>query len=1011
MRPFIDRSRVLLVSSVSLAALLAVPAAAQAPAPAAAAAAEESAIDDIIVTAQRVGQSLQDVPIAVTAFTADALEKQQINNTSDLQLTLPNVTFQKSNFTGSNFTIRGVGDAAVATSGDTSLGIHINDIPLSGTRLFETDYFDLERIEVLRGPQGTLFGRNATSGVLNFITAKPDVSEFKAKASAEYGNFDTVRVEGMINVPIIDDKVALRVAGTYLKRDGFTKNLFTGNKIDGRDQYAIRGTLRLKPSDNTTLDIIGYYFKEDSNRSRIQKQLCHRDPTGILGCLPDKLAFETLNNNATLGATLSSRQFFGVAAAPLAAVGLGGLIPVFQAVGLNDVYGQDSFFNTVNPADLRTISTDYEPTYKADEKHLLGKLSHDFGPIVLNVSGGYTETSIRSRTDYNLAVQGNFATGPGSGVFALRNATTLFGPIGAIFNNANARLFQGNNLCVSEVDTTYTGYINGKCNTFAPRVSEYDESGGKGRQYSLEAHIDSQFDGMFNFLLGAIYVDGKTTDSDYYVASSGLDYGTAVIGALQTLATGGSGATASPFFNSRTDLYTLKAYGIFGEAYFQLTDNFKVTAGLRYSNDKKHVEDYSVLFNFPIPYGSADAFAVPSFLAAFDADAGRAGNQRQRIADATFDKITGRFVVDWKPTVSFTDSTLVYASFSRGYKSGGINPPFNPQLFSAPSIYQPEVINAFEVGTKNTFLGGFFRANLSAFYYDYKGLQISRIINRTSFNDNTNAEIYGLEGEFIVAPSRNLQFNINASYLHTRVKDLAQVDTRDPSAGRNDAVIIKDLAGGANCVVQVPGNPALANGIVTLFNAALGLRAPVPIPATNTTGAFSLCALLASTAAAPAASPLGQFVAGTLGLNPANRLPITFDTSANPLLPAGIPVDLNGNKLPNAPEYKFSVGAQYTADFGGDMSAVFRVDYAYTGDFFSRNFNRPIDRIESYDTINAQVQVNGKDDRWFVRAFVQNLEGDDSIVGQYVTDPSSGLFTNVFTLEPRRYGLAVGVSF
>jgi hypothetical protein len=93
------------------------------------------------------------------------------------------------------------------------------------------------------------------------------------------------------------------------------------------------------------------------------------------------------------------------------------------------------------------------------------------------------------------------------------------------------------------------------------------------------------------------------------------------------------------------------------------------------------------------------------------------------------------------------------------------------------------------------------------------------------------------------------------------------------------------------------------------------------------------------------------------------------------------------------------------------MSAVFRVDYAFTGDYFSRTFNRPIDRIQSFDIINAQVQLNGVDDRWFVRAFVQNLEGNDSIVGQYVTDPSSGLFTNVFTLEPRRYGLAVGVNF
>lgn len=106
----------------------------------------------IIVTAQRQNQSLQEVPIAVSAFDAEALEAQQIENTSDLQLTLPNVSFTKSNFTGSSFTIRGIGDLCVGTSCDSATGIHTNGSPLFGTRLFETEYFDLERIEVLRGP-------------------------------------------------------------------------------------------------------------------------------------------------------------------------------------------------------------------------------------------------------------------------------------------------------------------------------------------------------------------------------------------------------------------------------------------------------------------------------------------------------------------------------------------------------------------------------------------------------------------------------------------------------------------------------------------------------------------------------------------------------------------------------------------------------------------------------------------------------------------------------------------
>lgn len=246
MRSFVDSTRTALVSGVSLLALFAADTgfaqtttAPAAPATASAAAADYSNLDEIIVTAQRQSQSLQDVPIAISAFTAQSLSAQQINNSSDLQLTLPNITFTKGNFTSGNFTIRGVGDLCVGVTCDSATAIHINDLPLFGTRIFETDFFDLERVEVLRGPQGTLFGRNATAGVVNFVTAKPDLKAFHASAQGEYGNYNSYRVKGMINLPLTDT-LGVRFAGTYLKRDGYTQNLFNNTQIDGRDQYSVR---------------------------------------------------------------------------------------------------------------------------------------------------------------------------------------------------------------------------------------------------------------------------------------------------------------------------------------------------------------------------------------------------------------------------------------------------------------------------------------------------------------------------------------------------------------------------------------------------------------------------------------------------------------------------------------------------------------------------------------------------------------------------------------------------
>ncbi len=280
---------------------------------------DEGTVDDnvIIVTAQRQAQSAQDVPIAVSAFSQAALEAQQIENSSDLQLTLPNITFTKTNFTSSSFTIRGIGDLCVGVSCDQATAIHLNDQPLFSTRLFETEFFDLERVEVLRGPQGTLFGRNATAGVVNVVTAKPKLGQFQASGDAEYGNYNAVKVKGMVNIPI-GDTLAFRGSGIYVKRDGYTTNLNGGPKLDDRELYSLRGALRFEPTPDTTIDLYASYFREDDNRMRIQKQYCQRDPTGILGCLNNSREAESFNANSTFTAALSSREFLAIRGIPTA---------------------------------------------------------------------------------------------------------------------------------------------------------------------------------------------------------------------------------------------------------------------------------------------------------------------------------------------------------------------------------------------------------------------------------------------------------------------------------------------------------------------------------------------------------------------------------------------------------------------------------------------------------------------------------------------------------------------
>jgi outer membrane receptor protein involved in Fe transport len=945
-----------------------------------------SGIEEIVVTAQRAAQSLQDVPIAVSAFTSEGLERQQINNTSQLQLALPNVTFTKGNFTGGNLTIRGIGSPAVATSGDAGVGIHYNDAPIQGALIFETEYFDLERLEVLRGPQGTLFGRNATGGVLNFITARPVLGELQGRVEAEYGNYNSIRGFGMINLPL-GDKIAVRVAGQYIKRDGYATNLYDGQRFDDRDQGAVRASIRFKPTDTTTLDVIGYYFTENDKRMRNQKQLCNTDPTAILGCTPDILGNGYINANATLGNILQSREFAGIALGA-AAIPFGNL----------SVYGPGQYAGLVNPADLRTISTNFTPSYRAREKFVQVKLNQDFDTVVLGVTGSFHESNVRSRQDYN-----NVA-GPGPG----RNPV-----LSALFPAVANRIYNGNQYCVSNPSRNYSGVFGGDSVGCFTDGAQFDQSNGSSRTWSVEGVLSTQFEGAFNFRVGGIYLD-NVSDSDYFVVSSGLDYGSALLGALQS---GGTAFSASPFFNSETERFNLRSYGIFGEAYFNFTDTLKLTVGARYSNDKKFLRDRQYLVNTLVPLGTVDA--RPILGSRVDANSSLPGQQTFREAQLNSSAVTGRVVLDWKPDVSFTEDTLIYASYSRGSKPGGINPPFDASLFTAPAAFQPEKINAFEIGTKNRFMGGVFQANLTGFYYDYKNLQISRIINRTSFNDNTNATVWGVEGEFIVAPTDKWLFNATASYLKTRVRDLQIVDVRDPSGGVPGTVIIKDITSAANCVVTpassaVPAGSAAA--FVTGFN-GLGLggivRPPVPVPGTNAVGAFSVCSALAATIASQGL-PFNITLPTGVTRTPAGGgfVPITDPAVlARVNLPSGNPVDLDGNQLQNSPKVKISAGAQYTADIGTDMNAVFRADINFVGQQFGRNYNRVSDRIEAYETINLSVQLNGPDDRWFIRGYVQNLTDNQGITGLYVTDPSSGLFTNVFTLEPRRFGGVVGVRF
>jgi iron complex outermembrane recepter protein len=203
----------------------------------------EAVTNEIIVTARRTDERLQDVPVAVTAFGVDALKERNIGSETDLQIATPGLTVRQTGSSDQlNFAIRGQSIDSFSNSAPAVVA-YFNDIPAGGGTA--TAFFDLSSIQVLKGPQGTLFGRNATGGAVLYSTAKPR-HEFEGYVDVGYGNFNNVEVEGAINLPI-GDTVAVRLSGIKRNRDGFQRNLLDGTRANSIDSTVGRLSILIDP--------------------------------------------------------------------------------------------------------------------------------------------------------------------------------------------------------------------------------------------------------------------------------------------------------------------------------------------------------------------------------------------------------------------------------------------------------------------------------------------------------------------------------------------------------------------------------------------------------------------------------------------------------------------------------------------------------------------------------------------------------------------------------------------
>ena len=959
-----------------------------------------ASVETVTVTSSKLGGAdVQSIPIAITALSQEQLTATQTAGGPDLVKQVPNLTFSKTNFTGYNIQIRGIGTQAISVTTDPAVAVALNDIPFIRNHFFEQEFFDLSQAEVLRGPQGTLYGRNATAGVVNLTTAKP-TDQFEAMASADIGNYKNRRFEGMVNIPIVDDRLDVRFAGEWTKRDGYTYNETTGQQVDGRDLWSGRVSVSFKPTSDLQADLVWEHFQEDDDRLRSGKQLCKRDPG------PDSVGPFNQNIDVPADPGRGRPPIVAAAGSFMTSLDDGGKAVLSQGCLPTSLYSTDAFetpngqalpivyaaefgsgflslmpnvepyLSTTQPRDLRVIQSELTPKYKARNDTIELNVGYHITPALTLVSNtGYNQDFLSSLEDFN-----RFNSRPG--IFFTEEDGNGYGE----------QFTPGGVLCDPQLGCS-TKFIGD------------DLSQEHAWQLSQEFRLASSFSGPLNSSIGGNYLHYETLE-DFYVFLNLITLEARYLGFNQdhtaneecflgpqghvytvigqsnpafgcpyvdaTPLTPGFDGQGHNYFRSENP-YLLDSYAGFGEVYYQVASDLTLTGGLRWTDDQKHFVE------------------IPSQVLA-----NGWGYPVSGIVNQEWSEWTGRAVANWAPKLDFTDQTLIYASFSHGYKAGGANPPA-PNTFTEsaaaesnhPLTFAPEFVNAYEVGTKNSLFDGSVTFNGTLFHYDYKGYQISEIVDRTSINLNFDATVNGAEVESTWEPIPGLRFNFAGGWEDTSIANgSSAIDLMDRTAGHPGWVVVKpSILSTSNCIL-----PSYVVAELVLIARSLGTYDGQYVSSFGTGGS---CEKEYS----QGIDVVSSITYGALDSG--------FDPATAPNGGYGFDKDVSGNKLPNAPPFTVSFGAQYSIPVTEEWAATLRGDYYWQDYSWARVFNdNPYDRLRGYTNVNLALILTSADG-WQAMGYVKNVFNTTAITGAFLYSDDTDLTTNVFTTDPRLFGVRI----
>jgi len=630
-----------------------------------------AALEEVIVTAQKRSESLQDVPIAVSAFSGDSMRQLGINDASDLVALTPGLSERKQSGSNTSYFLRGVGTNDIHLTAAPAVGQYFDEVTLTSGFQAKAALFDMDRVEVLKGPQNTLFGLNTTGGTVSYFSKSPEIGGgTKGVIDARAGNYSLFNVDGGIGFEL-SENIAARISGSWNQSDGAFDSVFDGRDYGDDDTQAVRAQLLWAVSEDSEV-LLNLHFAQSENNGSAYKALGTRAPDGS-------------------GAVCSE----------------------FNPQAVPDFDRNTNCIGVPPPAvgDLGPGQPGADTSFS------------DWEDVGMNIGGEDLETK---------------------GIFLKINHELEFASFTSITAFDNLEFTNTNDL-----DGTQLGQMI--------NLQEDDRD-----TFQQELRLVSTGDGAFRWIAGAYYLD---EDSDSYTG-------------LRSNLIGNWAILPNVLLE-----HTKENFGVYGQAEYDFNDALTFTVGIRWS-DETVEGDYRasrpnvVAISDTTPLHSDEVTALVAAqnpgTPAFDSDGFEIA--RKVSQELTNEDIGFTFKADYK----LNDDSLVYLSFSRGFKGSALDiraayalvPVANVLTGLEEARLDPESLDAWELGYKSSYWDNRIQLDAAIFHYTYENLQQFITFRGIPTLDNApESEIAGFDANLKFANDSGFYAQLGLSYLDTEVTD------------------------------------------------------------------------------------------------------------------------------------------------------------------------------------------------------------------------------------------------